>query len=116
MTKPEKNSDHEESIFESASDIGQDSLQSMMRSYSTWLETTVELQSEAARFIADRVRKDMEMPGRIAACGSPQDIYQEQMDFASTLFTDYTDEGQKIAGILSKAVESEGSSLTIVRP
>ncbi len=116
MTKQEKKSDHEASILESASDFGQDSLQSMMRSYTTWLETTVELQSEAARFVTDRVRKDMEMPGRIAACGSPQDIYQEQMDFASTLFTDYTDEGQKIAGILSKAAENGGSPLTVIRP
>ncbi len=116
MTKQEKKLEQEASIFESASEIGQDSLQSMMRSYSTWLETTVKLQSEAARFVTERVRKDMEMPSRLAACGSPQDIYQEQLDFASTLFSDYTDEGQKIAGILSKAAENGGSPLTVIRP
>jgi len=116
MSKQEKSPDLEASTFGSATLMGQESLQSIMRSYTAWIETAVELQTETAKFVTERVRKDMELPARIAACGNPQDIYQEQVEFASTMITDYSDESQKITDILGKAVQNSGSPLTIIRP
>lgn len=115
MTKQDSKTQADTSGFEAAAAMGQDSLQAMMRSCSTWMQTAAELQTETARFVAERVRKDMEMPARIAACGNPLDIYQEQMDFASTMMSDYSDEGQKIVGILSKAVENGRAEATAAR-
>ncbi len=116
MTKQESKVQLDGSGLESATAMGQESLQTMMRSYSAWMQTAAELQTETARFMAERVRKDMEMPARLVACGNPLDVYQEQMDFASTMMSDYSDEGQKIAGILSKAAENGRSQGTGTGP
>ena len=99
-----------------AVDLGQQTFENAVKICAAWMNTTNEMQSETIRFVGERLRKDMQMPAKFAACGSPFDVYQEQVEFASTMVADYADESWKMAGMLSEAIESGQSQLTAIRP
>ncbi len=64
----------------------------LLRSYNVWLDSAAKVQAESLRFILDRVRKDLEMPARLAECKSPVDMLEVQAKFASTMVSDYLTE------------------------
>ena len=111
-----KKENEQESPSMDAVDLGQQTFENALKVYASWMTATNEVQTEAMRFVGERLKKDLQMPAKFAACGSPFDIYQEQIEFASTMVEDYADESRKIAGMLSEAIEHGSSQFTLIRP
>lgn len=102
--------------FPPAIDIGavaemnQKSAESVSKAYMAWLRNASRVQTEAMRFINERIAKDMEVPGKLACCKNPVEVLDTQMKFASSLLSDYMDEGRRLAdmtGEMAKDLQVE---------
>ena len=103
MTKKAEKLLPEVTDVQSLADANQQSMQTVLRSYTAWLQSTCQVQTEMLRFINKRIREDMEMPARFAQCKNPAEIVENQMSFATTMFQDYADESQKLLDLMAKA-------------
>lgn len=79
-------------------------LMPLLRSYNVWLDSAAKVQAESLRFVLDRVRKDLEMPARLAECKSPVDMFELQAKFASTMVSDYLTETGKLLSLTMQGV------------
>lgn len=80
---------------------GEQSMQTIMQSYNTWLRSAGQVQAEMLRFINKRICEDLEMPVRMAQCKSPADMVERQMSFANTMMEDYADESRKMMALMT---------------
>ena len=81
----------------------------LLKSYNVWLDSAAKVQAESLRFILDRVRKDMEIPARLAECKSPVDVLEVQASFASTMVSDYLNETGKLLSLTMQGVRESAS-------
>jgi hypothetical protein len=81
----------------------------LLRSYNVWLDSAAKMQAESLRFILDRVRKDLEIPARLAECKSPVDVLEVQASFASTMVSDYLNETGKLLSLTMEGVRESAS-------
>ncbi len=89
--------------FEEITKANQQSMQTVLKSYNTWLQNACRVQTEMLRFINKRIRAEMEMPTRFADCKNPADVVERQMTFARMMFEDYADEGRKMLDLMTEA-------------
>lgn len=66
------------------------------------MRTAGRVQSEAMRFVAERLSKDLEMPARLARCQSVESVLEEQWKFTTTLMQDYGAESRRLLDMLTK--------------
>ncbi|MDU8945819.1 phasin family protein [Ovoidimarina sediminis] len=66
-----------------------------------WLD----IMSESAKFVMERLQQDMETQKAILACKSPMELMQVQSDFISTAVKQYTEEVTRLFNVMSKATE-----------
>lgn len=71
--------------------------------YSAWLGNLVRLQSETLRFLAERCSKDVRTLERFAACRSPAEIAQLQLQIGSETAADYLAEARQMVAWLDPA-------------
>ena len=83
----------------------QSSLLAFFSSYEKWVRSTVQIQSDLLEFLGMRMRKDLEMPQRLAECGDAADLIQQHMEFTNTMLKDYANESQKIMRLISQAAQ-----------
>lgn len=81
----------------------------LLQSYNVWLDSAAKMQAESLRFILDRVRKDLEIPARLAECKSPVDVLEVQASFASTMVSDYLNETGKLLSLTMQGVRESAS-------
>lgn len=67
-----------------------------------WLEGVTQMQSEWARFVADRLRKDAEAQHEIFACRSPVQAQTMGAAFMHEAFQDYLTEAARISSMGTK--------------
>lgn len=100
-------------------DMNGKSLDYADRIYRAWLNAAGEVQSEAIEFLNNRFAKDSAVIARLGQCKTPLEVFGVQADYAGHAFTDFVNEGQKIAaclgdaareGMLSGPAEEPGSS------
>lgn len=87
------------------------------RAYRTWCETAVDIQSHATQFLNNRLAKDSAAIARFGQCRTPVEMFNAQVDYASSAFADLVDEGQKVVayfgnmateGMLTGSTEEPG--------
>jgi hypothetical protein len=91
----------------------QNSLMAILNSYEKWVRSTVQIQSELMDFVSMRMKKDLEIPQRLAQCSDTADLIEQHMEIANTMIKDYADENQKIMKLISQAtldIELEAES------
>jgi hypothetical protein len=65
----------------------------------------MEIMNESARFVADRLQKDVEAQQALLQCKTPEDVVEVQTEFFQTAMTQYTEEAQRIFALMSGAAE-----------
>jgi len=66
-----------------------------------WLD----IMSESARFVTDRLQQDMNTQKAILACKNPAELLQVQSEFFKTAMEQYTNEATRLYKMMSKATE-----------
>lgn len=66
-----------------------------------WLD----MMSEGARFVTDRLQQDMETQRALLACKCPEDLMRVQSEFVTTAMQQYADEATRLVRMMSEAVE-----------
>lgn len=74
------------------------------------LESVVEAQSELLRFLGSRLAKTASAFGQLAACRTPAEVLQLQLQLGAEAATDCLAEAQRMIGVMEKAA-SENLSL-----
>jgi hypothetical protein len=74
------------------------------------LEGVVEAQSELLRFLGTRLAKTAAAFGQLAACRTPAEVLQLQLQLGADAATDCLAEAQRMIGVMEKAA-SENLSL-----
>jgi hypothetical protein len=64
-----------------------------------------EVMNESARFVADRLQKDVEAQQALLKCKTPAEVAQVQSEFFQTAIEEYTEEAKRMFEILSGAAE-----------
>ena len=58
---------------------------------------------ESARFMTERLQKDLETQQAMLSCKSPAELLQLQADFYQSALADYTEETTRMLKLMSKA-------------
>ncbi len=83
----------------------QNSLMAFLNSYEKWVRSTVQIQSELLDFVGMRIKKDLEVPQRLAECGDTADLIEQNMEYANTMIADYANENKRIVKLISQAAQ-----------
>lgn len=67
--------------------------------------------NEWLNFVNRRLHTDLSLPGRLAKCGSPQDLFREWATFVTAAAEDYRNEFSRLAEINSSASQRAMSSV-----
>jgi len=76
------------------------------QSFSFWATNTALFQSEALRFAADRFAKDLQIPGRLAACRTPAEFFAVEFAIACEAVDDYLAAGRHILELTTTDFET----------
>ena len=66
-------------------------------------EVWQDIMQESARFMTERLQKDMETQKAMLACKSPVELLEVQTDFYQRTLSDYTAEVTRMLDLMSKA-------------
>lgn len=61
-----------------------------------------EIMQESARFVTERLQKDLETQQAMLSCKSPAELLQLQADFFQSALSDYTEEATRMLKLMSK--------------
>ena len=64
-----------------------------------------EIMQESARFVTDRLQKDLEAQQALLKCKTPAEVAQVQSAFFQTAIEEYTDEARRMFEIMSGAAD-----------
>ncbi len=70
------------------------------------LKAWMDLTSESARFMAERLRRDIELPSEMIACQSPSELMQVQSEFFKTAIDQYLEEAARYSQMSASAFQS----------
>ena len=70
------------------------------------LKAWMDLTSESARFMAERLRRDMELPGDLIACKDPAELMQVQSEFFKSAIDQYLEEAVRYSQMSVAAFQS----------
>ncbi|MFD3190426.1 phasin family protein [Sedimentitalea sp. HM32M-2] len=65
-------------------------------------ETWQDIMTESARFVKERLQKDLETQQAMMACKTPMELLQVQTEFYQTAIAQYTEEANRMFRIMSK--------------
>jgi hypothetical protein len=80
--------------------------------FTTWMQGVAHVQSESIRFLADRAAKDLRLPLRLAACGTPAQALGIAASFAFEAACDYLGESRKLIELT--AGDFENAAATVI--
>ena len=63
------------------------------------------LMNESARFLSERLQKDLDAQKALLACKTPAEVVEVQTEFFRKAMTDYSDEAQRMFKIMTGAGE-----------
>lgn len=84
-------------------DIEQNSLDAVASTYTSLFGNVARAQAEVLRFLSERFVKDTRMLSRFAACKSPADVVELQLELGSGVIADYVAETQRMMGLFEQA-------------
>jgi hypothetical protein len=70
-----------------------------------------DIMSESARFLTDRLRRDLEAQKALMACKTPAELIQVQAEFMRTAVKQYADEAARICEMTMRASHDGGDDL-----
>lgn len=89
-----------------ASDTGAEAMTAAMRALNpaasgAWMD----VMTESARFVSDRLQQDLETQKALLACKSPADLLKVQTEFYQTAMEQYAAEATKLFQMMSSATQ-----------
>ena len=75
---------------------GAPSVDSAIKDYTTWLSDFSRLQNETLRFLNLRLSEDYQAAAQLAACKSPTEAFDLQVEYAGKVVSEFMTEGKKI--------------------
>ena len=79
--------------------------------FALWMQGLAQVQSESLRFIADRAAKDLRLPLRLAACGTPVQALGVAAAHAFESARDYVAETEKLIALTAGDFESAAAAV-----
>jgi hypothetical protein len=77
-------------------------IETMSKTYRTWLEQANRMRDEAFRFTQERFTKEMDAAVRLSRCMNPTEALAVQTEFARNMAADYFAEGEKLVGLMGE--------------
>ena len=90
--------------------IDPQAIETLSKTYRTWLEQANRMRDEAIRFTQERFTKELDAAVRLSRCTNPTEALAVQTEFARSMAADYFAEGQKIAGLMGEMSKEFSSS------
>ena len=75
---------------------GAPSVDSAVKNYIAWLSDFSRLQNETLRFLNVRLSEDYQAAAQLAACKSPTEAFDLQVEYAGKVLAEFMAEGQKM--------------------
>lgn len=83
----------------------------MIAIYPAATKAWLDVLSEGARFLTDRLQKDMETQKALLACTGPADLMRVQSEFVATAMKEYAEEATRMVRMMSEAVEDSAKDV-----
>ena len=83
----------------------------MMAVNPVFAKAWMDLVSEGARFLTDRLQTDLETQKALMACKTPADLMQVQAEFLNTAMQQYADEATRVINMTLKASKDMAEDL-----
>lgn len=77
----------------------------MMATYPVAAKAWMDVLSEGARFMTDRLRQDMETQRALLSCGTPAELLRLQSEFVTTAMQQYAEETTRLVSMMTEAVK-----------
>ena len=75
---------------------GAPSIDSAVKNYTAWLSDVGRLQNETLSFLNARLSEDYQAAAHFAACKSPTEAFDLQVEYAGKVVSEFMTEGKKI--------------------
>lgn len=96
-------------------DVGSKGFESLVQANAKaaeiWLESWGKLAGESAGFVSRRLRQDLDLLERMAACKTPLELLQLQSDFMQKMLVDYMKEVGTLADMETESAIAETEAL-----
>jgi hypothetical protein len=86
-------------------------MMAMMSANPVFAKAWMDLMSESARFMTERLRTDMETQKALVACRTPAELVEVQGEFLTTAMQQYADEAARMLEMTVKASEDIAEDL-----
>ncbi|WP_425043791.1 phasin family protein [Primorskyibacter sp. S87] len=110
MPKPDKTADAAQAISEAMAQFQKLGMSSMNRMGAEWMEQMSDMGSEVLSFVADRVRKDVELQHKIMHCTDPAELHRIQAEFWQEAIEQYSAETGKLVEMGTKPFSAKSDS------
>jgi len=80
------------------------SLTSTVDSYNAWVANLGRVQDESMRFLTTRMSADIQAATDIAACRTPAEIFDRQIEYVGAAFSAFADESKKMLALWQSGV------------
>lgn len=81
------------------------SIDSAVKTYTAWLSDFGRLQDEALRFLKARLSEDYQAASHFAACKSPTEVFDLQVEYAGNAVAEFMAEGKKMLELCGHLAE-----------
>ena len=71
-------------------------MDSAIKDYTTWLSDFSRLQNETLRFLSLRLSEDYQAAAQLAACKSPTEVFDLQVEYAGKVVSEFMTEGKRM--------------------
>ena len=80
------------------------SLTSTVDSYNAWLANLGRVQDESVRFLRTRMSVDLQAASDMAACKTPTEMLDRQIEYVGAAFSAFMDESKKMLALCQSTV------------